>query len=92
MHPSRPNVLFIQKHWDVMRSDDAGESWHEDSGTLPTDFGFAIDVHTHEPDTIYVVPIKSDFGAFPNRRKVAGIPQPHGWERVGGPDEWSAAA
>jgi photosystem II stability/assembly factor-like uncharacterized protein len=60
MHPSRPDVLFMQKHWDVMRSDDAGESWSEVSGNLPTDFGFPIDVHAHEPDTIYVVPIKSD--------------------------------
>ncbi len=60
MHRSRPNVLFMQKHWDVMRSDDAGESWHEVSGNLPTDFGFPIDVHAHEPETIYVVPIKSD--------------------------------
>jgi photosystem II stability/assembly factor-like uncharacterized protein len=60
MHRSRPHVLFMQKHWDVMRSDDAGESWHEVSGNLPTDFGFPIDVHAHEPDTIYVVPIKSD--------------------------------
>jgi len=60
MHPSRPRVLFMQKHWDVMRSDDAGESWHEVSGNLPTDFGFPIDVHAHEPDTVYVVPIKSD--------------------------------
>jgi photosystem II stability/assembly factor-like uncharacterized protein len=60
MHRSRPNVLFMQKHWDVMRSDDAGESWQEVSGNLPTDFGFAIDVHAHEPETIFVVPIKSD--------------------------------
>jgi hypothetical protein len=60
MHLSRPNVLFMQKHWDVMRSDDAGESWQEISGNLPTDFGFAIDVHAHEPETIYVVPVKSD--------------------------------
>ncbi len=60
MHPSRPGVLFMQKHWDVMRSDDAGESWQEVSGNLPTDFGFPIDVHAHEPETIYVVPIKSD--------------------------------
>jgi photosystem II stability/assembly factor-like uncharacterized protein len=59
-HPSRPNVLFMQKHWDVMRSDDAGDSWREVSGNLPTDFGFVIDVHAHEPDTVYVVPIKSD--------------------------------
>jgi hypothetical protein len=60
MHPSRPNTLFMQKHWDVMRSDDAGDQWHEVSGNLPTDFGFVIDVHAHEPETIYVVPIKSD--------------------------------
>ena len=65
MHPARPNVLFMQKHWDVMRSDDAGESWHEVSGNLPTDFGFPIDVHAHEPDTIYVVPIKSDSEHYP---------------------------
>jgi photosystem II stability/assembly factor-like uncharacterized protein len=64
-HPSRPNVLFMQKHWDVMRSDDAGDSWHEVSGNLPTDFGFVIDVHAHEPETIYVVPIKSDGEHFP---------------------------
>ena len=60
MHPSRPGVLFMQKHWDVMRSDNAGEQWHEVSGNLPTDFGFVIDVHAHDPETIYVVPIKSD--------------------------------
>jgi photosystem II stability/assembly factor-like uncharacterized protein len=64
MHPSRPDVLFMQKHWDVMRTDNAGESWHEVSGNLPTDFGFVIDVHTHEPDTIFVVPIKSDSEHF----------------------------
>jgi photosystem II stability/assembly factor-like uncharacterized protein len=64
MHPSRPNVLFMQKHWDVMRSDDAGDNWKEVSGNLPTDFGFVIDVHAHEPETIYVVPIKSDSEHF----------------------------
>ncbi|HZV77213.1 MAG TPA: hypothetical protein VFF63_05625 [Candidatus Babeliales bacterium] len=65
MHPARPDVLFMQKHWDVMRSDDGGESWKEVSGNLPTDFGFAIDVHAHDPQTIYVVPIKSDSEHFP---------------------------
>jgi hypothetical protein len=65
MHPSRPGVLFMQKHWDVMRSDNAGDQWREVSGNLPTDFGFAIDVHAHEPETIYVVPIKSDSEHFP---------------------------
>jgi photosystem II stability/assembly factor-like uncharacterized protein len=64
-HRSRPNTLFMQKHWDVMRTDDAGDSWREVSGNLPTDFGFVIDVHTHEPETIFVVPIKSDSEHFP---------------------------
>ncbi len=70
MHPSRPDVLFMQKHWDVMRSDDAGDSWHEISGDLPTDFGFPIDVHAHEPDTVYVVPIKSDSEHYPPEGKL----------------------
>ncbi len=65
MHPSRPDTLFMQKHWDVMRTDDAGENWREISGDLPTDFGFVIDVHAHEPETLYVVPIKSDAEHFP---------------------------
>lgn len=65
MHPSRSNTLFMQKHWDVMRSDDAGDSWREISGNLPTDFGFVIDVHAHESETLYVVPIKSDSEHFP---------------------------
>jgi photosystem II stability/assembly factor-like uncharacterized protein len=65
MHPSRPGVLFMQKHWDVMRTDNAGSNWTEVSGDLPTDFGFVIDVHAHEPDTVFVVPIKSDSEHFP---------------------------
>ena len=64
MHPTRPGVLFMQKHWDIMRSDDGGDSWREVSGNLPTDFGFPIDVHAHEPETIYVVPIKIDSEHF----------------------------
>ena len=70
MHPSKPNVLFMQKHWDVLRSDDAGASWREISGDLPTDFGFPIDVHAHEPNTVYVVPIKSDSEHFPPDGKL----------------------
>jgi len=65
MHQSRPGVLFMQKHWDVMRSENGGDQWNEVSGNLPTDFGFVIDVHAHEPETIYVVPIKSDGEHFP---------------------------
>ncbi|MEZ5775553.1 MAG: sialidase family protein [Hyphomicrobiaceae bacterium] len=70
IHPSRPDTLFMQKHWDVCRSDDAGESWHEVSGNLPSDFGFVVDVHAHEPETIYVVPIKSDSEHFPPDGKL----------------------
>lgn len=70
LHPSRPDVLFMQKHWDVMRSDNGGESWTEISGDLPTDFGFPIEVHAHEPETIYVVPIKSDSEHFPPDGKL----------------------
>jgi photosystem II stability/assembly factor-like uncharacterized protein len=65
MNPATPNTLFMQKHWDVMRSDDAGDQWTKISGNLPTDFGFAIDVHAHQPETVYVVPIKSDSEHFP---------------------------
>ena len=70
MHPSRPDTLFMQKHWDVMRSDDAGDSWHEISGDLPTDFGFPIEVHAHEPETVYVVPITSDYLHVPPDGKL----------------------
>jgi photosystem II stability/assembly factor-like uncharacterized protein len=70
MHRSRPDVLYMQKHWDVMRSNDAGESWQEVSGNLPSDFGFVIDVHAHEPETIYVIPIKSDSEHYPPDGKL----------------------
>jgi photosystem II stability/assembly factor-like uncharacterized protein len=84
MHRSRPSVLFMQKHWDVMRSDDAGDSWREVSGNLPSDFGFPIEVHAHEPDTIYVVPIKSDSEHFPPEGKLRVYRS-----RTGG-NEWEA--
>ena len=84
MHPSRPHVLFMQKHWDVMRSDDAGASWHEVSGDLPTDFGFPIAIHAHEPDTIYVVPITSDSHHYPPEGKLRVYRS-----RMGG-TEWEA--
>jgi len=84
MHPSRPGVLFMQKHWDVMRSDNAGDSWQEISGNLPTDFGFVIDVHAHEPETIYVVPIKSDSEHFVPEGKLRVFRS-----RSGG-NEWEA--
>ncbi len=70
IHPSRPGVLFMQKHWDVNRSDDAGDSWREVSGDLPSDFGFPIGVHAHEPETVYVVPLKSDAERYPPDGKL----------------------
>jgi BNR/Asp-box repeat len=84
LHPSRPKTLFMQKHWDIMRSDDAGENWHEVSGNLPTDFGFPIDVHAHEPETIYVVPIKSDSEHFPPDGKLRV------YRSKAGGNEWEA--
>jgi photosystem II stability/assembly factor-like uncharacterized protein len=84
LHPSRPDTLFMQKHWDVMRSDNAGDSWHEVSGNLPTDFGFPIQVHAHEPETIYVVPIKSDSLHYPPDGKLRVYRS-----RTGG-NEWEA--
>ena len=71
IHPDRPDTIFMQKHWDVMRSDDGGRTWTEVSGDLPTDFGFAIDVHAHEPETVYVVPITSDAEHFPPDGRLA---------------------
>ena len=91
MHRSRPGVLFMQKHWDVMRSDDAGESWLEVSGNLPSDFGFPIDVHAHEPDTIYVVPITSDAEHYPPDGKLRVYRSRTGGTRVGGAHARSAA-
>jgi photosystem II stability/assembly factor-like uncharacterized protein len=84
MNPKRPGVLFMQKHWDVMRSDDAGDNWREISGNLPTDFGFVIDIHSHEPETLYVVPIKSDSLHFPIDGKLQVYRS-----RTGG-NEWEA--
>jgi hypothetical protein len=84
MHPSRPSVLFMQLHWNVMRTDDAGELWTNISGDLPTDFGFPIEVHAHEPDTIYVVPIKNDSEHFVHEGKLRVFRS-----RAGG-NEWEA--
>ena len=86
MHPSNPDTLFMQKHWDIMRSDDGGESWREVSGNLPSDFGFPIAVHAHEPETIYVVPILSDSLHYPPDGKLRVYRSRSGgeqWEALG---------
>ena len=84
LHPSKPETLFMQKHWDVMRSDNAGESWEKISGNLPSDFGFPVEVHAHEPETIYVIPLKSDSERFPPEGKLRVYRS-----RTGG-NEWEA--
>jgi hypothetical protein len=83
-HASQPDVLFMQKHWDVMRSDNAGDSWYEISGNLPSDFGFVVDVHAHEPETVFVIPIKSDSEHYPPEGKLRVYRS-----RTGG-NEWEA--
>jgi photosystem II stability/assembly factor-like uncharacterized protein len=84
LHPDRPNTLYMQKHWDVMRTDNCGDEWYEISGNLPTDFGFVVDVHAHDPETIYVVPIKSDSEHYPPDGKLRVYRS-----RTGG-NEWEA--
>lgn len=84
MHPSQPDVLFMQKHWDVMRSDNAGDRWHEISGNLPSDFGFPIAVHAHQPETVYVIPIKSDSEHYPPEGKLRV------YRSQAGGNEWQA--
>ena len=84
MHPSRPDTVFMQKHWDVCRSDDAGDSWTEVSGNLPSDFGFPIAVHSHEPHTIFVVPIHSDSEHYPSEGKLRVF------RNRSGDNEWEA--
>ncbi|MEO6865161.1 MAG: exo-alpha-sialidase [Gemmatimonadaceae bacterium] len=59
-HPSRPERLFLQNHWGLYRSDDWGDSWTDIANGVPSDFGFSMQMHPHDPDTVYIVPIESD--------------------------------
>jgi photosystem II stability/assembly factor-like uncharacterized protein len=59
-HPSRPSTLFLQNHWGLYRSDDWGDSWRDIANGVPSDFGFAMQMHPHDPDTVYIVPLESD--------------------------------
>ncbi len=70
LHPSNPNRLYMQLHNGVLRTDNAGDQWEFITGNLPSDFGFPIDVHAHEPETIYVVPIHAEAGRVPPEGKL----------------------
>ncbi len=59
-HPSRPERLFLQNHWGLYRSDDWGDSWTDIANGVPSDFGFSMQMHPHDPNTVYIVPIESD--------------------------------
>jgi hypothetical protein len=85
MHPSRPNTLFMQLHsgGGAYRSDNAGETWQEVKGNLPTDFGFPIDVHAHEPNTVYVVPMDPMIRVPPEGKLCV-------WRTKAGGNEWES--
>jgi hypothetical protein len=98
MHPSRPDRFFLQNHWGLYRSDDAGESWKDIAKGVPSDFGFAMVVHPHNPDCVYILPVESDeFRCTPEGRLrvyrtrnagasweplMRGLPQKRAYETV----------
>jgi BNR/Asp-box repeat len=59
-HPAQPQRLFLQNHWGLYRSDDGGNSWKDIANGVPSDFGFCMAMHPHDPDTVFIVPIESD--------------------------------
>jgi photosystem II stability/assembly factor-like uncharacterized protein len=59
-HSSRPERLFLQNHWGLYRSDDWGDSWHDIANGVPSDFGFAMAMHPHDAETVYILPMESD--------------------------------
>jgi photosystem II stability/assembly factor-like uncharacterized protein len=68
-HPERPGRLFLQNHWGLYRSDDWGDNWHDIANGVPSDFGFSMQMHPHDPDTVYIVPIEADmFRATPEAK------------------------
>lgn len=74
----------MQKHWDVLRSDNGGDSWYEISGNLPSDFGFVVEVHAHDPETVYVIPLQSDAERWPPEGKLRV------YRSTGGNEQWEA--
>jgi hypothetical protein len=69
-HPARPATLFLQNHWGLYRSDDAGDSWQDVARGVPSDFAFGMAVHPHDPDRVYVLPLESDVFRCPPGGKL----------------------
>lgn len=97
-HASRPDRLFLQNHWGLYRSDDGADTWTDITHGLPSDFGFAMATHPHDPDCVYIVPMESDeFRCAPEGRLrvyrtenagdsweplTRGLPQQNAYETV----------
>jgi hypothetical protein len=92
-HPDRPERLYMQNHGGfeddptlgVLRSDDGGKSWKSIAKGLPSDFGFPIAVHPHDPDTVYVVPLEPATRTCPGARPAVWRSDSAGkkWEKLG---------
>lgn len=97
-HPSNPDRMFLQHHWGVYRSDDAGDSWQDIGKGLPSDFGFAMEMDPNDANTVYIIPIESDeFRCTPEAKLrvyrtknggesweplANGLPQEDAWETI----------
>jgi hypothetical protein len=69
LHPLRPERLYLQNHWGLYRSDDGAESWQDIAVGVPSDFGFAMVMHPHDADCVYIFPVESDeFRCVPEGR------------------------
>jgi photosystem II stability/assembly factor-like uncharacterized protein len=86
MHPAKPRVLYQQNHCGVYRSDNEGKEWTDISDGLPSRFGFPIQIHPHDPDTIYVIPeeggefraaVKGNFSVYRSRNRG------NSWKKLG---------
>lgn len=91
-HPDVPGRLYMQNHGGfedrpgigVLRSDDHGKSWYSIADGLPSDFGFPIVVHPHDPDTIYVVPLTAATRTCPDSKPAVWRSQNggHKWKKL----------
>lgn len=84
-HPAKPEVLYQQNHCGVYRSDNGGKEWIDLSEGLPSRFGFPLQMHPHDPDTLYVIPeegpdfrypVNGEFAVFRSRNRGEN------WERL----------